>query len=62
MTEKPLKVIEHLSIDDKWGIAYDSSFNDSPLYFTRYGKPMDHLTLDNVHVAMFYALLGDNDG
>ena len=33
MTEKPLKVIEHLSIDDKWGIAYDSSFNDSPLYF-----------------------------
>ena len=46
-----------LHIDDKWAIEYDPKFNHSPKNIVRYGEVMDHFTLDNVHAAMFYALL-----
>ena len=46
-----------LHIDDKWSIEYDSKFNDSPVNIVRYGEVLDHLSMDNLHVAMFYALL-----
>jgi hypothetical protein len=46
-----------LHIDDKWSIEYDPKWNDSPKNICRYGEVMGHFTMDNVHTAMFYALL-----
>lgn len=45
-----------LKIDDKWSIEYDPLCNDRPLRTLRYGEPFKH-TGDNIHIAMFYALL-----
>lgn len=46
-----------LKIDEKWSIEYDEENNDRPVAFLRYGNVVVH-DMDNVHVALFYALLG----
>lgn len=47
-----------LVIDDKWSVDYDDKYNDSPTIWKRYGEVIDsNQGIDNLHVAMFYALL-----
>jgi len=50
--------VEHLKIDDKWGVFYEPDNNDRPVRWTRYNEIREPFEEDNNAVtAMFYALL-----
>lgn len=48
--------MKNLKVDNKWSIDYDDNMNDRPVRFLRYGQEA-FLTPDNIHTALFYALL-----
>lgn len=50
-----------LKIDNKWSVGYDEENNDTPRYLYRYDSYHGPFPQDNVSVAMFYALLGQQE-
>lgn len=48
--------MKKLRIDNKWSVEFDDTENDSPKHWYRYDEAVKS-PIDNIHVALFYALL-----
>ena len=50
-----------LHIDEKWSIMYDSTSNDKPVSWYRYGEYNSEFIENNAVVSLFYAMLSKSE-